>query len=75
MRRYLATGNFPQRLSKLLDLLHRVVVHRPDAHHAAAVFQSQPLGDRQGVIVAIPDVNILLRPALLPPGAGASPSG
>ena len=52
--------NCPQPISKPLDLLHRVIVHRANAHHLAFSFQSQPLGDHQRVIVAVPDKNALL---------------
>lgn len=34
-------------------------MHRPHAHHAAFVFQSQSFSDIDGVVVAVPDVDIL----------------
>ena len=51
---------YTRRPPEPLDLLHRVVVPRADAHHAAAVFQPQALGDCQGIVIAVPDVDLVL---------------
>jgi hypothetical protein len=34
-------------------------MHRADADHTAAVFQAQPLGDVEGIIITIPHIDIL----------------
>lgn len=34
-------------------------MHRSDAHHAAFVFQAKALGDIDGVVVAVPNVDVL----------------
>ena len=50
--------NPPQPLPKPHDLLHRVVMHRTDAHHAAARLQPQTGGNLQGIIIPIPHIDI-----------------
>ena len=35
-------------------------MHRAHTYHAAGIFQPQALGDRQGIIIPIPHVNIFL---------------
>src|SRR5690242_7910652 len=50
----------PQAIENTIDLVRRVVVKQSDAQKAAAAFDIEPLGEVQGVVVAVPGENSTL---------------
>ncbi len=52
-----ASDQLPETLQAVVHFFGRIVMNQPCPHDAAALFQSKPLGDGQGIEVAIPDVN------------------
>src|ERR1035437_5208801 len=67
LRKALASRARPSRsadgrhaLQQAIDLLLGVVVYGSDSYHAAGALQTQTLGQAQGVVVAVPDVDLRL---------------
>src|SRR5260370_12059525 len=47
-------GEFLQRAEKAVHLFGGVVMHQPDTQQAAVLFNAQPLGEIERVVVAVP---------------------
>jgi predicted enzyme related to lactoylglutathione lyase len=57
-----------------------IVVHRPHSHHPAGLLQPQALGDGQGVVVPIPDLDTAIEALRvhgvdMPWGVESNPAG
>jgi len=50
----LCSHDLPQCREQTLHLIHRVVVHQPDAEKSAGLLDIQMLGQIQRVVIAIP---------------------
>ena len=70
-----AADELVERVAQPIDLVGRVVVHEPDAHHAALLGEPERADELPGVVVAVPGEDARARRGSARPRAGGGPRG